>query len=285
VVEDEVLGGARGIKQNENSTVESWSLWNPAIIHRIRDPRVDGWLLMDSPWWTLGLCLSYLYIILYFGPRFMQNRAAYSLKYPMLLYNLLQTVMCAWIFQNGVRTWYSGFASKDLLCKQVDYSHSELGLLALSACWWYYFSKFIDFFDSFFFVLRKKNNQLSTLHIIHHSTMPIMTWIGPKFAGGGNTLFGGTINMFIHVVMYFYYFLAALGVRREFLWWKKYLTSMQMVQFVTVFVHGLFPLFMQDCKYPKEICYVILFNTAMYLALFYNFYQAEYNKPTKNKKE
>jgi elongation of very long chain fatty acids protein 7 len=46
--------------------------------------------------------------------------------------------------------------------------------------WWFYFSKFIDFADSIFFVLRKKTNQLSTLHIIHHSTMPIFSWFGPK---------------------------------------------------------------------------------------------------------
>jgi hypothetical protein len=46
--------------------------------------------------------------------------------------------------------------------------------------WWFYFSKFIDFADSIFFVLRKKKDQLSTLHIIHHSTMPIFSWFGPK---------------------------------------------------------------------------------------------------------
>jgi len=290
VLDDEVLGGARWSKQNdflvfkENSTLDSWSLWSTDMIERIRDPRVDGWLLMDSPWGTVGLCLAYLSIILYFGPRFMQNRAAYSMKVPMLLYNLLQTVMCTGIFIIGARSWYSGM-NKNLFCKPVDYSNSKQSLVALSMSWWYFFSKFIDFFDSFFFILRKKNNQLSTLHIIHHSTMPIFSWTGPKFAGGGNTLFGGTVNMFVHVVMYFYYFLAALGVRKEFLWWKKYLTSMQMIQFMTVIVHSTFPLVMQDCQYPKEMCYIFLFNAAMYLGLFYNFYQSEYKKASKNKQQ
>ncbi len=59
-----------------------------------------------------------------------------------------------------------------LFCTQATY--------ALHMAWWFYFSKFIDFADSIFFVLRKKTNQLSTLHIIHHSTMPIFSWFGPK---------------------------------------------------------------------------------------------------------
>ena len=38
------------------------------------------------------------------------------------------------------------------------------------------------------------------------------------------------LNSFIHVVMYTYYLLSALGPRvRKYLWWKKYLTAMQLV--------------------------------------------------------
>ena len=56
-------------------------------------------------------------------------------------------------------------------------------LQALSLAWWFYLSKFIDFFDSIFFILRKKFDHLSPLHVIHHSTLPFMSWFGPKFAG------------------------------------------------------------------------------------------------------
>lgn len=49
------------------------------------------------------------------------------------------------------------------------------------------------------------------------------------FSGEQATL-PGSINSFIHVIMYFYYFLAALGPQMQpYLWWKKYLTRMQMV--------------------------------------------------------
>ena len=114
-------------------------------------------------------------------------------------------------------------------------------LQALSLAWWFYLSKFIDFFDSIFFILRKKFDHLSPLHVIHHSTLPFMSWFGPKFAGnitsciyvtitimiliqgGGNTTFGGMWNSLVHCAMYSYYFLSACGPRvQRHLWWKRY---------------------------------------------------------------
>jgi hypothetical protein len=35
-----------------------------------------------------------------------------------------------------------------------------------------------------FFVLRKKNNQISYLHLWHHTTMPIVPWVGVKYIPG-----------------------------------------------------------------------------------------------------
>lgn len=41
----------------------------------------------------------------------------------------------------------------------------------------------------------------------------------------------GLINSFVHVVMYMYYGLAALGPQmQKYLWWKHYLTSLQLVR-------------------------------------------------------
>jgi phosphatidylglycerophosphate synthase len=74
---------------------------------------------------------------------------------------------------------------------------------------------------------------------------------------------------------YTYYALAALG-RHEVLWWKKYLTQMQMIQFILITLHALYFLFHPTCNWPKifpalEACHGILF-----FYLFYSFYKRSY---------
>ena len=45
----------------------------------IRDKRVDGWLMMSSPWPTISLCGAYVYICTVLGPAYMKDRPAYNL--------------------------------------------------------------------------------------------------------------------------------------------------------------------------------------------------------------
>jgi hypothetical protein len=50
-------------------------------------------------------------------------------------------------------------------------------------------------------------------------------------AGGHGTLLG-VINSFVHIIMYSYYLLAAFGPEmQKYLWWKKYLTTLQIVSY------------------------------------------------------
>ena len=59
--------------------------------------------------------------------------------------------------------------------------------------------------------------------------MPVSWWFGVKFVPGGFGTFHALLNSFIHFLMYTYYGLAALGEKyQKFLWWKKYMTTMQM---------------------------------------------------------
>ena len=51
--------------------------------------------------------------------------------------------------------------------------------------------------------------------------------------------------------MYFYYMCAAFGPGvQKYLWWKKYITTIQLVQFVLVFFHAIQPIFF-TCEFPK----------------------------------
>ncbi|KAL1384605.1 hypothetical protein pipiens_003333 [Culex pipiens pipiens] len=239
------------------------------------DPRTRDWPLMSSPLPTLALCLGYVYLVKVVGPRLMENRKPFQLKNTLIVYNFVQVVFSAWLFYEiGISGWLTGHYN--FRCQPVDYSNHPKTLRMVHACWWYYFSKFTEFFDTFFFVMRKKTSQVSTLHVIHHGCMPMSVWFGVKFTPGGHSTFFGLLNTFVHIVMYTYYLFSALGPQfQKYLWWKKYLTSLQMVQFVAIMVHA-FQLLFIDCNYPKAFVWWIGMHAVMFFFLFNEFYQNTY---------
>lgn len=56
------------------------------------DPRVNDWPLMDSPFPTLFMVITYLYIVTYLGPKVMANRKPFKLNNVLVLYNAGQVV-------------------------------------------------------------------------------------------------------------------------------------------------------------------------------------------------
>lgn len=95
----------------------------------------------------------------------------------------------------------------------------------------YYIAKITELLDTIFFVLRKKDNQVTFLHLYHHTVMPMISWGCVKYYPGGHGTFIGVINSFVHIVMYFYYMLAAMGPEfQKYLWWKHWITNLQMVR-------------------------------------------------------
>ncbi|RVE40635.1 hypothetical protein evm_014715 [Chilo suppressalis] len=84
--------------------------------------------------------------------------------------------------------------------------------------------------------------------------------------------------------MYSYYLLAALGPQvQKYLWWKKYLTALQMVQFVLVFIHA-FQLLFTDCDYPRAFVWWIGMHAVLFYHLFSDFYKQAYLKKSKKDK-
>nr|QXU64614.1 fatty acid elongase 3 [Blattella germanica] len=240
------------------------------------DPRVNDWFLMSSPFPTLAICLSYAYFVKRLGPKIMENRKPMDLRNVLIVYNLVQVIFSAWLFYESLAAgWFNHYSYR---CQPVDYSNHPRALRMARGCWWYYFSKFTEFMDTIFFVLRKKNDHISTLHVIHHGVMPMSVWFGVKFTPGGHSSFFGMLNTFVHIIMYSYYLLAALGPRfQKFLWWKKYLTVLQMIQFVLVMIHA-FQLLFIDCNYPKAFVWWIGMHAVMFYFLFSDFYKQAYKK-------
>ena len=130
--------------------------------------------------------------------------------------------------------------------------------------------------DTIFFILRKKSSQLTFLHVYHHSTMFLFWWVGAKFVPGGSALSGAMVNCFVHVIMYSYYGFAAFGPKvQRFLWWKKYLTILQLIQFLTGVVLGLNAI-ITGCQFTRWMQYVFVGYAFSFLILFGKFYKQEY---------
>ncbi|XP_031826836.1 very long chain fatty acid elongase AAEL008004 [Nomia melanderi] len=240
------------------------------------DQRVKDWPLLSSPFPTLAIVLSYVYFVKVWGPKWMENRKPFDLRRVIIVYNLVQVIFSIWIFKEAIVSGWGGQYS--FRCQPIDYSNDPMAVRMAEACWWYYFAKFTELLDTIFFVLRKKNNQISTLHVIHHGCMPMSVWFGVKFTPGGHSTFFGMLNTFVHIVMYTYYLLAALGPKvQPYLWWKRYLTLLQIVQFVLMLIHT-FQLLFIECDYPRSFVWFIGMHAAMFLFLFSQFYKQTYTK-------
>lgn len=115
--------------------------------------------------------------------------------------------------------------------------------------------------------------------------MPMISWGATKYFAGGHGLFIGIINSFVHIIMYTYYFFAAMGPQyQKYLWWKKYITNLQMIQFCAAFLHSA-QLLYTDCGYPRwSVCFTLP-NAIFFYMLFNDFYQRSYQRRLAKQKE
>lgn len=147
------------------------------------DPRVDSWPLMGSPFPTVAIFATYLLITKY-GPQYMSTREPFKFKWTLVFYNMFITLLNGWMALE--LCWCAYQRGYNLVCQLVDVSDNEYELRIANVVWWYYVSKSMEFMDTFFFIMRKKENQLSFLHIYHHSTMFCVWWAGTRFVPGGS---------------------------------------------------------------------------------------------------
>lgn len=244
------------------------------ILDRISDPRTTDWPLMQSPIPTIAMVLGYLYVILFLGPRLMANRKPFKLKEVLVLYNGGQVLFSLYMmYEHLMSGWFLDYSYK---CQPVDYSNNQKAMRMATLCWWYYISKLTEFADTIFFVMRKKDSQITFLHMYHHSLTPLETWILVKFVAGGHGTFSNLINNLVHVIMYFYYMVSAMGPQyQKYLWWKKHLTTIQLAQFFLVFIHSAQLLFV-DCGYPRFLGALLLLHSTIFFGLFSHFYYQAY---------
>lgn len=248
----------------------------------VADPRTKGWFLCGGPETILVIWALYLCGVI-FGPRLMRDRPPMNLRGLALVYNFSLVILSVYMAHEFF--WSAWNAGYNLLCDEVDYSDSPLALRMASVCWWFYVSKVIEFMDTALIILRKKNEQLSFLHVYHHATMILLWWSGARYVPGGHSFFCALLNSVVHIFMYLYYFLSLLGPHmRKYLWWKRYLTQMQLLQFLLFSVHSFTNIMQPNCGFPKGYCKAVVFYGCTLMALFGNFYWQSYKRSSRESK-
>jgi len=92
-------------------------------------------------------------------------------------------------------------------------------------CAVFYFSKYYEMLDTVLLVLKKR--PLTLVHVYHHFIVPYLFWGFLHTETSGQWSLAAA-NSLVHVFMYYYYMITTLGYT---VWWKQYLTMMQIVQF------------------------------------------------------
>ncbi|XP_018024127.1 elongation of very long chain fatty acids protein 7-like [Hyalella azteca] len=239
------------------------------------DPRVKGWLLIENPIGMLVISVTYILASVVWGPRWMEGRKPMQLKGVMIAYNFFQVVFSLYMFvETGLVGWFFDYNYR---CQPCDYSLSNKAVRMTRVAHWFFLSKLLDFVDTALFILRGKLSQVTMLHVIHHSCMFMSMWFGIHHTPGGHITFMGFLNTFVHTVMYTYYLLAAFGPRMQpYLWWKRYLTKLQLTQFVLIFLHAA-QLLVFPCEgVPTSLVLWTLLYAFIFFALFINFYVRAY---------
>ncbi|KAK9679019.1 GNS1/SUR4 family [Popillia japonica] len=198
------------------------------VMNNFTDPKTRGWLI-NKPSLLVPVIAVYWIFCTQIGPQYMKNRPAYKLTRIIQVYNISQVIINTVLAVVG----FFSVLHYNWICQPVDYSMDPREVRVSLIGWAYCVTKLVDLLDTVFFVLRKKFNQVSPLHLYHHIIMGGPFIYATNFYATGHPVFPFGLNAIVHILMYFYYFLASLGPKyHKYLWWKRHLTEFQIVQFM-----------------------------------------------------
>jgi len=234
--------------------------------------------------------LVYIFLILA-TKAFMKNRKPMQLKGFTALHNGFLSIFSLMMFSGQL---YETYQASQQMGFQAVFCWQDQGTPTGKLYFWaylFYLSKFYELIDTVLLALKKK--PLDFLHCYHHAIVPYAASVG--FRGWYMPIITGTLfNSLVHVLMYYYYMQASLG---NTVWWKRYLTVFQIVQFCSGFgfTVAFFLMFLKDFSLVESAgSFHVSFNkgckgevgpvffTAMvnisFLVLFCKFYGRAYTK-------
>lgn len=236
--------------------------------------------------WYWPVLASLLYVFATVGgQRIMQGRSPFSVSVLAQMHNaflcVLSAVMLLGCLQ-GLLELSDAPHSGDLWCARRGTTDDAGpgGNRAGTLTYWmyvFYLSKYYEFFDTLLLVLKRKPTRF--LHVWHHATVAIVcqAWLWGQWTVAG--WIPVVLNCGVHVAMYYYYWASqAYGSRP---WWARYLTQMQIGQFVLNFVAGWVWLYGRlvagyECVGSVGVVWLSQAINTSFLVLFVQMYRASY---------
>lgn len=229
--------------------------------------------------WPSCFLFSAIYVVVIFGGTYlMRNRERWDLQRALCMWN---TGLAAFSFVALIRIipWeWNRYQQGGITFINCDLTYlSGSGGNGLWA-FMFMFSKLPELGDTIFIVLRK--GHISFLHWYHHISVMCFTWWSYAYPIGPGVMFG-TVNYFVHAIMYAYYAYRASG-RNLPRWIARCITTLQLSQMFL----GIYWNYLGVNELMKgNMCAMDYLNVkvaiAMYLSyaiLFSNFYYWTYIK-------
>jgi fatty acid elongase 3 len=235
-----------------------------------------------------GIFIVIYYAIIFGGRELMRNREQpFKLKSLFLIHNLYLTAISGALLVLFLEQLIPTVARRGVFYAICD---TEGGWTQPLVVLYYlnYLTKYLELLDTVFLFLKKK--PLTFLHCYHHGATALLCY---------TQLIGSTavswvpivLNLTVHVVMYWYYFQSARGVR---VWWKEWVTRLQIIQFVidlgfvyfasyNYFTSTYFTWMPSygKCAGEEFAAFAGIGILSSYLVLFISFYFATYRKEGK----
>ncbi|XP_068084874.1 very long chain fatty acid elongase 7 [Anabrus simplex] len=250
------------------------------VFNELSDPRSTNWLPVSSPLFCVAVIVIYVKFATNWGPRFMQSLEPFQLKRIIIVYNISQIILnllLAYKIILCIRMY--GY---NLLCEPAKFENTPEALQEVSITRSYHLLKAYDLLDTVFHVLRKKDSHISFVHVYHHIGMYFATWVSVKFLPGGHFASMAFINVGVHTIMYTYFLITSItSDHKKYAWWKKYVTQLQMAQFLFNTIQLGLPLVSSKCEYPRWPLLLMVPQNMLMFLLFADFYNTAYIRPKK----
>ncbi|KAK3499867.1 putative fatty acid elongase [Neurospora hispaniola] len=271
--------------------IHLWPIFSKAFEAVVGYPAEDfRFVPGQTPMSTLketSIFIVIYYTIIFGGRELMRNREPFKLRTLFLIHNFYLTaisaILLALFIEQLLPIVVRGGIFHAICHIDGGWTQPLVVLYYLN-----YLTKYLELLDTCFLFLKKK--PLTFLHCYHHGATALLCYT--QLIGSTSVSWVPiTLNLTVHVVMYWYYFQSARGIR---IWWKEWITRLQIIQFIidlgfvyfasyTYFTSTYFPWMPNagKCAGEEFAAFSGIGILSSYLVLFISFYFATYKKDGK----